>query len=378
MTFHSEMKMLENMRVIRLGALVFFGVLSLLFLGVIVRGADVEETSNSVPVTFESFLRNPPVIDVAEFEIINPPPSSEQLAAIKQLAENEKSPAILSALPQLASGQTNPCWLRLDKTNYILNRPTAGGYSGKVGSVEWELVGNWLKLVDRKINDPDQEWLAERANSMWPVRRFLNLGMEHMIPNTLIWTNGADNFIAECDQALDGSNTNRGKFEVQLHYVKGVPLTATTKDVWGTETEITYKYDSTFFGGQLPVEFNVVKISQDIHGPVSKLFSLRIKKLQLSENPIDASALNPTVSLKEKYKILIVLSNNVAYGVTRLGKMQPVISPEEANQRSAQAQAKRLEQRFPFGALILRALLVIIVLVPPLLLFGKVFRKGNK
>jgi RNA polymerase sigma factor (sigma-70 family) len=295
-------------------------------------------TYDSVPVTFESLLTNAPVIRTAEFEIINPPQDPESVDTLRQDAQKRNDKVMLSFISELASGNTNHCWLRLDKANYMIQRQDGGGYGGRMGSVEWELVGNWLKLVDRNYNRPESGWLTECAARMLPVRRLMSLGMPSIIPDTIIWT-GADHFVAQCDQRLDGTSTNRGTIDVQLHYINGVPIAATTKDTWGHETEVRYRYDPTFFFGRLPVAYDVTRLSNDSRVAPRELFGLRITKLELSQSPIDVVEFNPITILRDKYSLLIILSNNVPYGISKQGVMRPVLSAEEVEQRANQAKA---------------------------------------
>ena len=344
----------------------------LLFLfGTVTWGdGDVEPSSNSVPVTFESFLEHPPAIVDAEFEITNPPFPPEIIAQMKQTAEKENRSGILEVLPQLASPQPNPCQLLLDETNMILNRPAMGGYEGHFGSTDWALIGNSLRLVDHRINttENDTGLLGVPENKMRPVKRLLNLGMESMVSGTVEWVKGADHFTAKCNQVLDGSNSTEGRLDVSLHYANGVPLTATTRDEWGNKEEITYKYDPAFFGGQLPVEFEVMGKSH------KELFSLQIKKLQLPETHFDSTGFDPRVVLKGKYAMLIVESNNISYGVSRRGIMRPVISAEEAQQKWSQ-RPKAMHanaQKFPLSGVVIRVALVaaVVALLIVLLMRG--------
>lgn len=283
-------------------------------------GRDIELAPSSIPLTFASFLTNPPVIENARYEIINPPSSPQTFARFKRRHPRARVRVVL----------TNLCTLRLDRTNYILTLSATHTYSGRFGSTEWRLMGNVLRLADTRINTP-QAIEPVVGNSKWLIRRFLNLGIEQMIPNTLEWPEGADHFTAKCERLTSGEgNTNRGTIEVWLHYSNGVPLTAVAKDSFRHEREIKYRYESTFFDGKFPIGFDVMA------GASEKLFSLQITKLQLSENPIDRNEFDPRLALNWQHRGFAFLSNDVPYGVTKSGRIYHVMSYKQAQQNRLQ------------------------------------------
>lgn len=322
----------------------------------VLAAGDDETSSNSVPITFESFLTNPPAIMDAEFEV-----------------DQSLPPELRATHPNLDLNTTNPYILRLDGKNYILYQPAFGIYTGNFGGVGWRQVGQSpLQLADQKMNTP-QVFSEIVGISKWPIYRFLNLGIEEIIPNTLNWAEGADSFTAKCLQDLsDEGNTNLGRINVQLHYVNGVPLTAITKDSWGRETTITYRYDPAFFDGILPVAFDVVAFQAN-NAPFT-IFSLQIKKLQLSKQPIELNEFDPRIVLKGKYRGLIVWSNSLSYSVLKMGQMRPTLTAEEAQQRMTQVQAKK----HPTGTGIIRTVLIATVLVPLIVILIKNFHQRNK
>ncbi|HEY5232667.1 MAG TPA: hypothetical protein VIK35_03935 [Verrucomicrobiae bacterium] len=195
--------------------------LVLLFFGGWIEQASADDQTppNSVPVTFESFLTNPPVIERAEYEVIDPPPPPEFLARMEQRGGT----LILS----------NLCTLRLDHTNYILSRSAMGTHAGRFGDTEWMLMADTLRLADLRINTTDAIEPVV-GDVKWAINRFMNLGIEEMVPNTLEWAKGTDHFTARCQEYFsDKNNTNLETIDIQLHYVNGVPLTATTRDSVG-------------------------------------------------------------------------------------------------------------------------------------------------
>jgi hypothetical protein len=304
------------------------------------------------------------VIERAEYEIINPPPDPKNVAQFKLNHPR--------AIVQVNS--TILCTLRLDQTNYILTRQRA--YNGRFGDTEWMLMGNTLRLADLRINTLDAIEPAV-GDVRWPINRFMNLGIEEMVPNTLEWIKGADHFAAKCLQDLaDERNTNVGTIDVQLHFVNGVPLTATTADSFGRKTEIQYSYSSNFCDGKFPIGFDVMGLGPN--GVTWKAFSLQINQLQLSESPIDMAEFDPRIALKGSYRGLVFLSNNITYGVTRRGTIYPVMSLEESNQRMANAKAQRLARQHPSKGNVLRNSLVITLLVALIAILLKSLFKSKR
>jgi RNA polymerase sigma factor (sigma-70 family) len=280
---------------------------------------NAELPSDSSSVSFESFLRNPPVIENAEYEIINPPPPPEMLAQMEQRNPGASTGIVL----------TNFCTLCLNQTNYILHRSAMAEYNGRFGDTVWRLTqNNILVLADTKINSAQS--IAQVAGiSRWPVRRFLNLGIEEMIPGTVQWPKGADHFTAKCEEFLaDEGNKDFGTVDVQLHYAGGVPLTATIKDSFGLQYEIRYKYDSAFFNGKLPTGIDAMGMAAN--AVPMKMFNLQIDKLQLTNSPIALAEFDPTLVFKGQHMGYIFWSNNVSYGVTKFGKMYNVRSIDQS------------------------------------------------
>ena len=302
------------------------------------------EMTNTIPVTFESFLTNPPVITHAEFEVDQPFP-----------------PEVRAAHPDWPSVQTNRWILRADGTNYMLYQPVLGGYMGRFGSIEWRKPRDGpLQLADMKFNSQYAHLQVGSISSL-PIRRLLNLGILQMIPNTLVWVEGAEHFTAKCvkDQTEEYKAEDIRTMDVRLKYMNGVPLTATTKDPWGGETEIIYKYDSLFFEGKIPAAFDVMWFHAG--SAQSILYSVQIKELQLSRQHIDLNEFDPRiVVLKKNNRGYIVLSNDHPYSVLRGGQMVPTPTAEEAQEQMAHVQAQK--QRI--GAYSVRNVLILVILVP--------------
>jgi hypothetical protein len=328
-------------------------------------GLASEDKLTNTQMTFESFLTNPPIIKSAKFEFIKPALSAERISTMKK-----NNPGISDKmLSQFALDQTNSCWLSLDETNYVLHRPM-DGYSGSFGAVEWTLTGSTLKLVDRTINQPSGNWTFQHATSIWLTRRFMNLGIEQMLPHTIAWKQGEDHFTAQCLKNLDGVDTNIGLMEVQLNYSNGVPMGVLAKDEWGRETKIIYQYDSTFFNGELPVEFDVFTIYKDTSISPDKLFSIRFNSIEFTNTPIQADALNPNTMLRGQFSGVTIESNNIDYVMGRKG-MQPELTFAQATS----AQQIVNDRHHPKRLILARSILVAMLIIPPLLIFRKFFRR---
>jgi hypothetical protein len=239
------------------------------------------------------------------------------------------------------------------------------------------LMGHILRLADLRINTPDAIGPVAGMMVKWPINRFMNLGIEDMVPNTLEWAKGTDHLTAKCQRVIaDESDTNYGEIDVQLHYVNGVPLTAMTKDSFGQKTEIQYKYSTNFFDGKLPVGFDVMGLGPNGHA--GKIFSLQINQLQLSEKPIDMAEFDPRIALNGSYRGLIFLSNNIEYGVTRRGTTYRVMSLEESNQKMANFKAQKLTLERQNKEGIYKKWLVITLVVVLVVVLARAFFKSKR
>ena len=211
-------------------------------------------------------------------------------------------------------------------------------------------------------------WISSLA-----IRRLLNLGILQMIPNTLVWVEGAEHFTAKCvkDQTELYKAEDIRTMDVRFKYMNGVPLTATTKDPWGGETEIIYKYDSLFFEGKIPAAFDVMRFHAG--SAQSILYSVQIKELQLSRQHIDLNEFDPRiVALTKDNRGYIVLSNDIAYSVSGRGQMMgPVLTAEEAEARMAHVQA----QKHRIGAYPVRNVLILVILAPLIIAAAKYYRQ---
>jgi RNA polymerase sigma factor (sigma-70 family) len=280
---------------------------------------NLEFFSDASTITFESFLTNPPVIEDAEYEVIDPPPPPEILAQMKQ--RNPDTPVGLIT--------TNFCSLRLDGANYILKESPMDAYHGRFADAKWRFTqNNILLLADTKINS-SQGIESFVGFPPYVIKRFLNFGIDQMIPGTIEWPKGADHFTAKIENPFLGKNIPEiGTVDVQLHYENGVPLTAVVENSFGAKYEIRYKYALTFFNGKLPIEID--DVGMDRNGNSIKVGTVLIDKLQLANSPIATTEFDPTIVFKGKHRGYIYLSNDVSYGVTEGGRTYRVRSLDQA------------------------------------------------
>ncbi|HEY5232668.1 MAG TPA: hypothetical protein VIK35_03940 [Verrucomicrobiae bacterium] len=114
------------------------------------------------------------------------------------------------------------------------------------------------------------------------------------------------------------------------------------------------------------------------NGVTQKGFSLQINQLQLSENPIDMAEFDPRIALKGSYRGLVFLSNNITYGVTRRGKIYPVMSLGESNQKMVNAKAQKLALERQKEEGVYKKWLVITLVVVLVIVLARAFFKNKK
>jgi hypothetical protein len=161
-----------------------------------------------------------------------------------------------------------------------------------------------------------------------------------------------------------------------LHYLNGVPLTATTTDSFGRKTEIQYRYASTFLDGKFPIGYDVTGLGSN--GNASKIFSLQINQLQLSGSPIDMAEFDARITLKGKYRGSVFLSNNITYGVTWRGTIYRVTSLEESNQKMADFKAQKLALEHSKKESVYKKWLIITLVVVLIVVLARAFFKSKR
>jgi hypothetical protein len=345
--------------------LLIFLVLSFPLVETSALGAEnVEATSNSFPVTFESFLTNPPVIEDAEYVIINNAPSPENFAEFKR-----QHPATIVRVVL-----TNYCTLRLDQTNYILSHPTVGRYSGKFGNTQWMLMGGILRFADMQMNTSQGVGPAVGFFQIQQANIFMSLGL-NMVPNTIKQISGTDRFTAQWEPQDTSDISANETIGVQFQFKDGIPLTASTTNPIDGHIQVNYRYGSNFFNGSFPIGFDVMALGP--HGSKSRLISVQINKLEISQKHLKDETFDPRIVLKGKYRGFILLSNNVAYGMNGNHLPYRVMSAVEARQNAARFRSSELGKHYPLAAVAIRGLLIATVLAPICVILVRTFRKRN-
>jgi hypothetical protein len=137
------------------------------------------------------------------------------------------------------------------------------------------------------------------------MRRFINLGIEDMIPGTAVWNDDGAEFTARYFRFP----RTTGFMHVRLSYEEGHPMTAYVSYPGGQTNCIAYKYSSKFFNGFLPVEYT----EYNEPGLTKKYFTVRVMKLDVSLASISEPDLNPAKVLAGKFRTLVTRSNDIPY-----------------------------------------------------------------
>ncbi|HZQ47771.1 MAG TPA: hypothetical protein VFC07_12205 [Verrucomicrobiae bacterium] len=292
--------------------------------------AEEPQSSDLRDLTFESFLQHPPLIANAIYEITTPPDADYPNAVLKQTFT-----------------------LSSEDTNYLLKAVSTMGefYGGRFGGVCWRLDQGVLMCSDPALNPPGTPLEGEMMRRI-TVNRLLDLGIQPMVPGSVKWDKGQEQFTAgyklagpmfvwHRDANGTASKTNTvegGHLVVTLSYEKNVPVTASVKEDSGRTYFIKYKYRSDFYKGRLPAEWTFYNDSS--FGEKAEVFTLRLLKLELSQSGSSLAAFDPRQALGKKIKQYGIWSNGVQYWVQPKGPMQPVLSAEEFMRRDARVRAQ--------------------------------------
>jgi hypothetical protein len=313
----------------------YFPLLAAFFTLIYVSYSHVEAATNLVDsstVSFEAFLQHPPQIAMAIFEIQNFPPDNLGNSSVNT-SEALKKGSIKS-----------------DGTNFIVDRvevaPSGEWHhvTGRIGDVRWNYTRltnetqGILREFDPKLGPETDGWLQLETLAKWPLHRLANLGMEEMIPGTVVWDNKDTNsFSAAFSRNMPGPRGRgrgpgnvpqrlsiQGNMRVQLHYKNGVPETANVQvngqgDFPANLTySVSYEYDPAFYDGRLPVMFTKIDSLGD------KVFTARFRQLEMSREPLALSEFNPSELFKNHIGGTIVMSNAQPYSLERVLKMGDV------------------------------------------------------
>ena len=257
-------------------------------------------TGSHVGVTFFSMLEGTPIVANAVFE--------------KEL--------FMDGIPAGARKQTFT--FLADGDNYRLS--TGGTREGKFEGVSWQQLNGNLTLFDPKANKPGGNsggTVEGESTCRMTVDLFLTLGIRQMLPGSAVWDHDKHRFTAK---TRDGNN-----LVVETALEDGIPVAAyLLTDDGQRSVRIQFIYSAGFYGGQVPIEFTAYWIkpgAKDEQSPKLKIYSIRVKALEISDEHLDTDLLDPTqlagASTASFY------SNNILYWTRKNGEVSRVLTLEE-------------------------------------------------
>jgi hypothetical protein len=329
-------------------------------------------------LTFESFFQHPPIVRHAAYDIIY------------GNTTNLREPHDLNRT------------FVLDGTNFLMSEVPIGEdsihkkglhFCGELNGVRWR-GGGWgnvglLMMFDPSLNtnssnpkDPmywDQTSPSEIEAHRQDISLLMNLGIEYIVPGSIIWQPGATNFSAGFrgpgNQVVVSTNldnhptTNYIADErtllVRLTYDRNVVTAAHVKYVGSSKDWdylLKYEYDNAFCNGHLPCGWTLFD-KDDGDGSIS--YKVKIHDLELAESGLPSDLLDPRKALAKQWQQIGITSNNVAYWLTKRGGMAQVLTAQAAQAR----EVKRTLDRDPSALGRARMLIIGAFFVPPLL-FG--------
>ena len=322
--------------------------------------------TNTKPITLESFWQYPPIISKMHYSLIYP--ASE--------------PAPKGG----RGGSQEELLLTMDGTNASLCPVNAAGQiegfcTGRFQSVFWHYYSrkHILVLADSKINrieplpklDSDKPFTShagpvgegERDVFQRRLDDIINLGLPEIDRDAgIIWD--ANNH--QLKGSLSGvvAPYNKGvPLVLTFDYESGLPRSSILRaiingKVVDTGIRESYEYNTNVFGGQFPFQITRFAPKSTADAPDVPDYIIRIKELELSDNPIAEAQINP-VQLFGQVENLerMIWSNNIQYNVSHAG-WNRVLTAEE---NDAQLQAWR-SRNHPNTQNVVKVLLITIVL----------------
>jgi hypothetical protein len=281
------------------------GILSLLISPISFAQTNTHSSVTATP-NFRSLFDYSVVVTNAVFEkelFLADIPSSarKQVFYFKKDGENY----LLGALPNLESTQYNVI-------------------GGRFESTLWEVNPNYLMLYDQRQNEPTNliPVVASESVMRTTINLFLNLGISEIARDTIVWDKGQNRITA---QTTEGKN-------ITVDFEGGIdtPTKASIKNENGEEYDyIRYNYSPEFCNAKIPNEFTRFH-SRAPSEDVGKIFTVRIKKLELAAQHIPLSDLDPQKAFN--FKRVVFYSNDILYwkGQDQVGGPQRVLTAEEA------------------------------------------------
>ena len=252
----------------------------------------------------------------------------------------------ISGIPHAARKQVFS--LRLSGKDYVLSvlANTEGGetgvHAGSFGGLAWEASNGDLTLYDPAVNTRSAPVVATEAVTRMTMNLFVNLGVTEMVRGTAVWDKPRTQLVAE--------STSGGQIVVEFEEDKGVPVRAAIKyGSTGAEyAYVLYKYDPVFLGGQIPTEFTRYHFGAPSE-EVGKMFTVRIKKLEVVAKPLAPEELDPRRSVA--FKSVLFYSNDLFYWTGKSGKPKRVLTAEEAH-KSMPHKHSAVTARYGVGVLL--------------------------
>ena len=257
----------------------------------------------------------------------------------------EKMPIVANAVFQkelffkVPSGARQQTFsFKRDGDNYLFTvQDGAGIQVGRFDGVIWHTQGGDLIEYDPQINangGDNGAGTGLEASTRSTVDLFLTLGVIEIKPGSAIWD--------ENRQRFTGMTVDGRKLNIDVILENGVPSTATVlRDDGLPLATIRYKYAPTFYHGQVPVEFT--RYWNNFTDDDKKVFTVRVRSLEISDEHLDTALIVPAQLLAGYSKVFY--SNNIAYWVTRNGKVSKVLTMEEAKQQMESLKARAAQRR---------------------------------
>ncbi len=238
--------------------------------------------------------------------------------------------------------------LRLSGEDYLLSvlaspeGPETGIAGGSFGSLVWEANNGNLTLFNPRVNGRSAPVTATEVVTRLTANTLINLGVTEMVRGTAVWDKTGNQLVAE--------STFGGQIVVEFNADKGVPTRAVIKR--GSPSEefsyVLYSYDPRFLGGQFPAEFTRFRSGAPSE-ELGKMFTVRVKTLELGERPLAPETLDPRKAIA--FKTTYFYSNDIMYWAGKSNRPQRVLTAEEAR-KSMPHQRSLASARYLVGLLL--------------------------
>ncbi len=314
------------------------------FLAISNGSLQAQEASNgtqSLDLTFESFLEHPPEIasaicqETVDNSMLDPALSTNSVVTRQPNGTGPIHKLGKSQMQLITNSFTFLVKFKWDGTNYLMFQKMDSGpgqYRGRFNGVYWHgmVIPSGkpgagrvpITLIDPQINPPGfrQQQIAKAMDN---VNSFVNLGFPAIDPGSLVWDKDNHRFSASFHRfsgnavspqratnngSLIGVNITdsqqHGTMTAELKYENEVPVMAVVRQqVAGNDSEYTinYTYSPDFHLGRFPVEYT------------SGNHRVHYQELILVSGPIQKADFDPQVALKGKIAGQTFWSNGLTY-----------------------------------------------------------------